>query len=64
MTISIYQKTFALAMKILEESKSFPKEETYSFTDQVCRSSRNVCTNIAEPFRKRQYRANFLLKGI
>jgi four helix bundle protein len=49
-------------MEILEEGKSFPKEETYSLTDQVCRSSRSVCTNIAEAFRKRQYRVQFLSK--
>ena len=50
-----YQKGFSLAMKIFELSKSFPKEEKYSLTDQVRRSSRSVCVNIAEAYRKRDY---------
>lgn len=43
-----YKKGFALAMKIFEISKSFPKEEKYSLTDQIRRSSRSVCSNLAE----------------
>lgn len=43
-----YQKSFALAMKIFRISKSFPKEETYSLTDQIRRSSRSVSANISE----------------
>lgn len=49
-------------MEIFEISKKFPKEETYSLTDQIRRSSRSVCSNIAESYRKRQYVAHFLSK--
>jgi len=55
----VYKKVFSLAMRI---SKKFSKEETYSLTDQVRRSSRSVCTNIAEGYRKRQYPAHFISK--
>ena len=54
-----YQKGFALAMKIFDLSKSFPKEEKYSLTDQIRRSSRSVCANIAEAYRKRDYPKHF-----
>lgn len=57
-----YKKSFDLAMDIFEISKKFPSEEKYSLTDQVRRSSRSVCSNIAESYRKRQYKAHFLLK--
>ena len=57
-----FRKAFSLAMKIFEISKRFPKEETYSLTDQIRRSSRSVCTNFAEAFRKRKYPAHFLSK--
>jgi four helix bundle protein len=53
---------FELAMGILEYSRSFPKEERYSLTDQLRRSSRSVCTNLAEAWRKRRYEASFLSK--
>ena len=59
---TVYKKAFALAMQIFEISKSFPKEEKYSLTDQVRRSSRSVCANIAEAYRKRQYPAHFVSK--
>jgi len=49
-------------MTLFELSKSFPKEETYSLTDQVRRSSRSVCANIAEAWRKRRYPAAFISK--
>ena len=49
-------------MRVFDESKSFPREERYSLTDQVRRSSRGVATNIAEAFRKRRYRAAFVSK--
>ena len=45
---TVYKKAFAVAMQIFEVSKSFPKEERYSLTDQVRRSSRSVCANMAE----------------
>lgn len=54
-----YQKSFELAMRIFEISKSFPKEETYSLTDQIRRSSRSVPANIAEAYRKRIYPKSF-----
>lgn len=49
-------------MEIFAISKVFPKEETYSLTDQVCKSSRSVCTNLAEGWRKRRYKAMFVNK--
>lgn len=49
-------------MRLFEISKSFPKEETYSLTDQVRRSSRSVCANLAEAWRKRRYEAHFKSK--
>ena len=57
-----YQKSFELAMCIFEISKSFPKEETYSLTDQIRRSSRSVPANIAEAYRKRIYPKSFYSK--
>jgi four helix bundle protein len=60
--LEVYQKAFAAAMKIFELSKSFPIEEKYSLTDQVRRSSRSVCANQAEAWRKRIYRAHFTSK--
>lgn len=60
--LTVYKKAFGLAMKIFDCSKSFPKEETYSLTDQIRRSSRSVCTSIAEAYRKRRYEAHFISK--
>lgn len=57
-----YRKGFELAMRIFEISKTFPKEETYSLTDQIRRSSRSVCANLGEAFRKRRYPAHFISK--
>jgi len=48
----VYKKAFTLAMEVYEVSKSFPKEEKYSLTDQIRRSSRSVCANLAEAYRK------------
>lgn len=59
---TVYKKAFAVAMQIFEVSKSFPKEERYSLTDQVRRSSRSVCANMAEAYRKIQYPAHFVSK--
>ncbi|WGF93902.1 four helix bundle protein [Aequorivita marisscotiae] len=61
-TLLAYQKGFALSMEIFEISKTFPKEETYSLTDQIRRSSRSVCANIAEAYRKRRYVKHFISK--
>ncbi|MCX8105999.1 MAG: four helix bundle protein [Ignavibacterium album] len=60
--LTVYKKAFDLAMKIFDCSKSFPKEETYSLTDQIRRSSRSVCASIAEAYRKRRYEAHFISK--
>ena len=60
--LDVYQMAFNLAMQIFEESNSFPKEERYSLTDQVRRSSRSVCANLAEAWRKRRYQASFISK--
>jgi four helix bundle protein len=58
----VYQLAFESAMKIYEISKNWPKEEKYSLTDQIRRSSRSVCGNIAEAWRKRRYPAHFVSK--
>ncbi len=59
---AIYKKAFALAMEIFATSKSFPKEERFALTDQIRRSSRSVCANLAEAYRKKQYPAHFVSK--
>ena len=58
----VYKLAFELAMKVYEISKRFPKEEIYSLTDQVRRSSRSVCSSLAEAHRKRLYPAHFISK--
>lgn len=60
--LEVYGKAFGAAMTVFECSKSFPKEETYSLTDQIRRSSRSVCANLAEAWRKRRYEAAFVAK--
>jgi len=60
--MEVYQRAFELAQLIFELSKAFPKEERYSLVDQVRRSSRSVCANIAEAWRKRRYEAMFVSK--
>lgn len=60
--LEVYRKAFESAMRIFEMSKLFPKEETYSLVDQVRRSSRSVCANLAEAWRKRRYQAAFVSK--
>jgi len=60
--LKVYQLAYKLAMEIFNESKSFPKEERYSLTDQIRRSSRSVATNIAEGYRKRRYQNMFISK--
>ena len=57
-----YVKGFELAMEIFEISKKFPIEEKYSLTDQIRRSSRSVCANIGEAYRKRRYKNHFISK--
>jgi len=60
--LEVYQLAFEAAKEIFEISKIFPPEEKYSLTDQIRRSSRSVCSNIAEAFRKRRYPKNFISK--
>jgi four helix bundle protein len=60
--LEVYRKAFESSMTIFHLSKSFPKEETYSLTDQIRRSSRSVCANLAEAWRKRRYEAAFISK--
>jgi four helix bundle protein len=60
--LEVYKKAFDLAMRIFELSKSFPQEEKYSLTDQIRRSSRSVCANFAEAWRKRRYKPAFISK--
>lgn len=58
--LEVYQMAFKLAMELFTVSKTFPREERYSLTDQIRRSSRSVCANIAEAFLKRNYPAAFV----
>lgn len=60
--LEVYQLAFEAAMRIFELSKRFPIEERYSLTDQVRRSSRSVCANLAEAWQKRIYEASFVSK--
>jgi len=60
--LQVYQISFKSAMNIFQITKDFPKEEKYSLVDQIRRSSRSVCTNLAEGWRKRKYKAVFINK--
>ncbi len=60
--LEVYQKAFQASMHIFEYSKFFSKEEIYSLTDQIRRSSRSVCANLAEGWRKRRYEKAFISK--
>jgi len=60
--LDVYKMAFEMAMQIFEKSRSFPIEERYSLTDQVRRSSRSICANLSEAWRKRRYEASFLSK--
>lgn len=60
--LEVYKRAFEAAMRIFNLSKSFPKEEVFSLTDQIRRSSRSVCANLAEAWRKRRYQAAFAAK--
>lgn len=57
--LHVYERAFAAAMRIFELAKSFPPEERYSLVDQIRRSSRSVCSNLPEGWRKRRYEAVF-----
>lgn len=60
--LDVYKLAFDDAMKIFELSKGFPAVERFSLTDQIRRSSRSVCSNISEAWRKRRYKAAFISK--
>jgi four helix bundle protein len=60
--LKVYQAAFELQQEIFETTKLFPKEEMFSLTDQVRRSSRSICANIAEAWQKRRYEAHFISK--
>jgi four helix bundle protein len=60
--LEVYKIAFEAANMIFEISKTFPKEEMYSLTDQIRRSSRSVCTNLTEAFRRRRYPKSFVSK--
>jgi four helix bundle protein len=60
--LRVYRLAFETAMEVFTLSKGFPVEERYSLTDQIRRSSRSVCANIAEAWRKRRYEAAFISK--
>ncbi len=60
--LKVYRKAFNAAMDIFKLTKNFPKDETYSLVDQVRRSSRSVCSNLSEGWRKRRYKAVFINK--
>ncbi len=60
--LDVYQKAVEAAMRVYEHTKSFPREEMYSLTDQIRRSSRSVAANFAEAWRRRRYEAAFVAK--
>lgn len=60
--LEVYAKAFDAAMELYRLSKTFPKDEMYSLTDQMRRASRSVCANLAEAWRKRRYEAHFISK--
>ena len=60
--LEVYQAAFSLQQEIFQVSKSFPKEEMYSLTDQIRRASRSIGANLSEAWSKRKYPAHFLSK--
>ena len=60
--LKVYQLAYEAALEIHEFTKSFPSDERYSLTNQIRRSSRSVCSNLAEAWRKRRYKKNFISK--
>lgn len=61
--LKVYQKAFKLAMDIFELTKRYPDEEKFGLTIQIRKSSRSVCSSIAEAYRKRKYPAHFISKS-
>ena len=60
--LDVYKMAYQAGRRVFELTKTFPREETYSLTDQIRRSSRSVYANIAEAWRKRRYEGAFCLK--
>ncbi|HSH37413.1 MAG TPA: four helix bundle protein [Chthoniobacterales bacterium] len=60
--LEVYQNALGTGLRVFELSKRFPADERFSLTDQIRRSSRSVCANIAEAWRKRRYTAAFVAK--
>ncbi len=60
--LRVYQRAYQAALRVYEFSKRFPAEERFSLTDQIRRSSRSVCANIGEGWRKRRYEKSFVFK--
>ncbi len=60
--LEVYQEAMSLVMRVTELTKSFPREERFALTDQIKRSSRSICANLAEAWRKRRYEAAFVSK--
>jgi four helix bundle protein len=60
--LNVYQEAMSLVMRITEMTRSFPNEERFALTDQIRRSSRSICANLAEAWRKRRYEAAFVSK--
>jgi len=60
--LRVYQTAMDTAMRVFELTRAFPMEERFSMVDQMRRSSRSVCANIAEAWRKRRYQAHFVAK--
>ena len=60
--LEVYKKAFAASGALFEASKTFPREEIYSLTDQMRKASRSVCANLAEAWRKRCYEGSFVAK--
>jgi len=61
--LDVYKLAFDVAMRIFELTKSFPIEERFSLTDQIRRSSRAVCANLSEAWRKPRYEGAFVLQA-
>jgi four helix bundle protein len=60
--LDVYQEAMSLVMRVTELTKSFPREEPFALTDQIKRSNRSICANLAEAWRKRRYEAAFVSK--
>ncbi|HKS91673.1 MAG TPA: four helix bundle protein [Tepidiformaceae bacterium] len=60
--LRVYKQAMVLAMAIFDVTATFPTSERYSLTDQIRRSSRSICANLAEAWQKRLYRAAFVSK--